>query len=143
MKNVLLDTGFILAYCDKQDCYHKNAKSCDKFIRMSNLYRLVILCSVLNEVLSTRFIRKGLAVETFEKEILYRGNLEILNYQNCVDLVKDTIIRKNRAISLTDMHLRNIIQNGKIDIFITSNAKDFYDVIKSTKIIDIRTNSCS
>ncbi len=142
MKQVLLDSGFLFAYFDEKDSYHKNAIKYGNLITQHQEYYLIIPCAVLFEVLNTKFMKNLNTLKKFEKEILNRKNTNFYQHPECKELAKEQLKERmhGKRISLVDGVLRYILKTErKIDVFVTSNPTDFFDLLReTTQIIDIR-----
>ncbi len=140
MKYVLLDSGFLFAYFDEKDPYHQNAKLYGCLINNHQEYYLIIPCAVLFEVLNTKFMKNLNTLKEFEKKILNRPNTELYQYAECKDLAKEQLRKRyeGKPLSLVDGVLRYILKRErKIDVFVTNNPRDFFDLLREIQIIDI------
>jgi len=141
MKYVLLDSDFLIAYFDEKDAYHKNAMKHSNLITQDKEYYLIIPCAVLFEVLNTKFMKNLNTLKKLEKEILNRLNTNFYQHPECKNLAKEQLKERQhgKRISLVDGVLRYILKTErKIDVFVTSNPKDFFDLLKETiQIIDM------
>ncbi len=142
MKYVLLDSGFLFAYFDEKDPYRKNAMKHSNLITQHQEYYLIIPCAVLFEVLNTKFMKNLNTLKKFEKEILIRKNTNFYQHIECKELAKEQLKERQhgKRISLVDGVLRYILKTErKIEVFVTNNPKDFFDLLReTTQIIDIR-----
>lgn len=130
--NVLIDSGFWYAYYDGRDSYHQEAQ---KIMKLLEFHRILIPYPSLYETLDTRFCKRKEWVDHFRMLV---GSSRCVLVQD--DQYKDTTLElsfnsslvKNRAISLVDMVIRQMIDdvNLKTDAVITFNRGDFDDICR-------------
>lgn len=136
MNNILIDTCFWYALFDARDSNHHKALELVFYLELGNV---ILPYPTLYETINTRFTRNKEWVEEFEK-VLKNKNVQILEdleyKENGLALTMDSILNKNRPISLVDMVIRLMLEdvNLKIDYFITFNTKDFIDLCHKKRI---------
>jgi len=136
MNNILIDTCFWYALFDARDSNHHKALELVLYLDLGNV---ILPYPTLYETINTRFTRNKEWVEEFEK-VLKNKNVQILEdleyKENGLALTMDSILNKNRPISLVDMVIRLMLDdvNLKIDYFITFNTKDFIDLCHKKRI---------
>jgi len=136
MNNILIDTCFWYALFDARDSNHHKALELVLYLDLGNV---ILPYPTLYETINTRFTRNKEWVEEFEK-VLKNKNVQILEdleyKENGLALTMDSILNKNRPISLVDMVIRLMLDdvNLKIDYFITFNTKDFIDLCYKKRI---------
>ena len=136
MNNILIDTCFWYALFDARDSNHHKALELEPYLGLGNI---ILPYPTLYETINTRFTRNKDWVEEFGK-ILKNKNVQIiqdLGYkEDGLVLTMDSILNKNRPISLVDMVIRLMLEdiNLKINYFITFNTKDFIDICHKKRI---------
>lgn len=125
-KNIIVDTGFWIAYFDPKNKYYANANEWAEII-----FNYSILCSfpALYEFLNTRFSRREKSINEFD--ILLKKGILNLIYDDMYreDILYD-FVERNRyfsRFSLVDIIINRMIDdiNLKVDYLFTYNAKDF------------------
>lgn len=131
-KNILIDTGFLIALIDPRDERREDALSLFDLIKKQNV---IIPWPILYETFRTKYIRKNNVLVLFERFIEknnicylddspYRDNV----YQQLIDSYK----RQEQIYSMVDFIIRDIIAdiNVKLDYLITFNKRDFEDICR-------------
>jgi len=144
--NVLVDSGFWYAYYDGKDTFHQDAQ---KIMSLLEHHRILIPYPSLYETIDTRFCRRRVWIDHFRE--LIKGPRCILvqddSYKaNTIELSFNSSILNNRAISLVDMVIRQMLDDVdlKSDAVITFNPDDFVDICrKKKKIIISNANMAS
>jgi len=134
-KYAVTDTCFWFAFFTKDDPYHEIAVSKSALIES---IPLAIPWPCLYETLNTAFAKNSIIMERFEK-FLERPLVRLYDdhdyRDNAFRLIMDWS-KKNRPISLVDMVIRLMIEDGKLRIgyLLTFNLRDFADVCRNNKI---------
>ncbi len=136
MNNILVDTCFWFALFDARDSNHQKATELLLYLELGNV---ILPYPTLYETINTRFTRNKDWVEEFGK-VLKNKNVQIIQdvgyKEDGLLLTMDSILNKNRPISLVDMVIRLMLEdvNLKINYFITFNTKDFIDICHKKRI---------
>jgi len=142
MKNVLVDSGFIIALYDKKDDLHKDATKffAQYFKNTRNV--LLIAWPVLYESISTQMVKNRACIKVINHDWKVLWQKRRLIYVDDSDFREKAIgkvfeeLNRNpmhyRKISLVDRVLREMLSDLrlKIDIFKSYNKGDFNDVCK-------------
>lgn len=140
MITICVDAGFLIALYDEADAYHSQANDyfTDYFASTQN--HLLIAWPILYETISTRMVRNRRRMDNFNRDwktFQLQQRLILLDDREFRESAIDECFAETRnslqhyrSLSLTDRVLRNILSeiNIKIDLFITFNVRDFYDV---------------
>jgi len=125
-KNIIVDSGFWIAYLDERDQYHNDAVKEGQFI-----FRNKIICPFpsLYEFLNTKFTKNKKQLISYEI-LLKKLNIEYIYDDSYRSNIIESFIsynKKSMYISLVDLIINQIIEdvNVKIDYMITFNKKDF------------------
>lgn len=135
--NVLIDTCFWFAYYDGSDGHHQEAQ---KIMGMLRHHRILVPYPTLYETIDTRFCRRPEWIDHFNRLINSSQCVLIQDDQykaQTLALSVDFVLLKNRAISLVDMVIRQMIDdvNLRSDAVISFNSVDFVDICrKKSKI---------
>ena len=141
--NVLIDTGFWYAYYDGSDEHHEEAL---KIMDRLEIHRILIPYPSLYETIDTRFCKRKEWLAHFSR---------LINSEHCALIPDDSYkaislelsvfssLNQNRAISLVDMVIRQMIEdiNLKTDVVITFNPGDFVDLCRMHKTICVTDSS--
>ena len=135
-KYVLTDACFWMGLYNRRDPNHVNSISIMKKIEK---FHILLPWPILYEVLNTKFLKNKIWLQEFDKSLktLSVTLVEDGDYREKARIETVTLSsRGKRIISLVDMVVRFMIQEGKLRIhyLITYNVKDFYDVCKKRKI---------
>jgi len=137
-KNIMLDTGFLIALCDPTDEQKRreNAVSLYELIEKQNV---IIPWPILYETFRTKYSRKNNVLVLFEA-FLKKNNVHYLDdspyRENVYIQVIDSYNKQKKRYSMVDFVIREIIAdiNVKIDYLITFNQKDFQDICSIRQI---------
>ena len=140
-KTVIVDTNFWFALFDKSDERHSDA---DRIMKEINKSKILIPWPTLYEILNTKFMDKSnlIALTNFEK-IIKNQNIELLDDNKYRDIALfesfETSKNKKWDLSLVDTIIRHILVdlNLKKDYLLTFNEKDFIDILKKRKSIEL------
>ena len=135
--NLIVDTGFWIAYYEPRDTYHEQAiKKASLFDRAN----ILLAWPVLYETLNTRFVRRPNYVRDLEN-VVRRPGVEILDdtpfRERAYTLTLKEALRGKRPLSLTDTIIRLMLEspNIKTDYILTFNIKDYCDICAKRSII--------
>lgn len=133
--NVLIDTCFWFAYYDGRDDFHQEAR---KIMGLLEHHRILIPYPTLYETINSRFCRKKEWVAHFSKLIKSPKCVLIQDdpyKEQTLGLSVDASLKNNRAISLVDMIIRQMLAdvNLKTDALVTINSCDFEDVCRTRR----------
>lgn len=142
MKDVCVDTGFLIGlYQQRHDFHAKAQEYFDRFFAAGG-YRMLVPWPIVYETFSTKTVRSHEALGVLRsdwKRLQARGQLHLLDdlpfrkrvIDQCFDeLTKPLGGRKN--LSAVDRVIREMLsdRNLRISALITFNTRDFEDVCK-------------
>jgi len=134
-QNLILDTGFWIAFYEASDEHHAKARELAAYFDFSNL---LIPWPSLYETLGTRFTRRAMWLSSFEPILSKSGTVLLPDeaYRSSALASVFLLNRTGRGISLVDMVIRAMIEdvNIKIDAMITFNRQDFLEVCLARNI---------
>jgi predicted nucleic acid-binding protein len=145
MKDICVDTGFLIGLYNLQDEFHERATQyfLSMFDKENNC--LVVPWPILYETLRTRTVKNRDAMLSLERDWKYLLMHKRLTLISDVPFREDVVdecfseLRKpgpaRRNLSLVDRVIRRILMERtvRIDAFITFNPRDFADVCKTYK----------
>ena len=134
-KNIIVDTGFWIAYFDPKDSNHYNANKHSEYI-----FSFSVLCPfpTLYEFLNTRFSRNRKQIAEFDK-LIKKDILNLVHDDDYRENILYDFIEENKyfsKFSLVDMIINRMIDdiNLKVNYLFTYNKKDFIDICNRRKI---------
>ena len=131
-KNVLLDTGFWIAYHDPADSHYVKARDIMPHVERANV---LLPWPILYETLRTSFVKHKLRMQAFERLLMSLPSERIDDSEYRRKALDDCLLvgcEGRRALSLVDLVIRHIIQDRrwKVDFLVTCDPGDFEDVCK-------------
>ena len=152
MKNICVDSCFLIALYDNKDNNNKLSISIYENIFERNSENILIIpWPILYETISTRMVRQKKRIESINthwKTLKTKNRLELINDSEYRKDALDSCFNETsrggnyRALSLTDRVIRIILEDKKIDGFVSFNEGDFSDVCKRKKIQLISNLDC-
>jgi predicted nucleic acid-binding protein len=127
---VLADTGLWYAMFDGKDQHHNEARAKADVLGM---FQIVLPWPTLYETLRTKFVRKAIALDQFER-FLKSPNITYLEdrafRQAAFELALNSSLRRGRPLSMVDCLIRLLLDdvNTRISYLATFNHQDFRDV---------------
>jgi len=133
-RTAVVDTGFWIALCARDDQYHLQALAKEDLLRSLNL---IVPWPCLYETLNTRFVKNPMSVRAFER-FRRRPNVDLADDTKYREAAysETLVLAPKRPISLVDMVIRCILDDVNIrkDCLLTFNRPDFVDVCRKRQI---------
>jgi predicted nucleic acid-binding protein len=138
MPNVLVDTGVWYAMFDRHDSA-VDREGLERLALRIDAMSVVVPWPIAYETLRTKFVRKRLPLELFERKMKAR-NIQFVDdapYRvKAFDLAIDSSLYKNRPLSMVDCVLRLLLDDAssRVRFLATFNIADFSDVCRNRRI---------